>query len=442
MRDPDGSIEFGEFKVSRKLKVSLPTEHFLTSPLAQKWVRAGRLVPFQQIDPTLLEAQRLPFVTYPFEWCDSQLFDAGELTLALQAEAVEAGFDLKDASAWNIIFDGQRPVFCDLLSFERLAHQTWWAASQLTRHFVLPLLLARKQGLHGFQSFQMWRDGAPPALCAAMLGRRRYFGRYWPLMANGGSAMPASLREKKTPDLVSVQRFRSSLQATLGWMLSGVQPRPPRPNHAAGTWLGYADDRQHYPADSLDRKRATVEQWLTALQPSWVLDLGCNEGEFSQLALKSGAQVIAVDGDHDCIERLHQRHTGESGLYTVVATIDDLCGGRGWAGAEFVGLGERLHQRADLVMMLALVHHLAIGASVPIAAVAALAAHCTRRHVVVEWIAQDDPQMLALCEQRRREPSEFSISAQKQAFIDAGFSCVATVDLLPARRHLALLQCD
>ena len=124
----------------------------------------------------------------------------------------------------------------------------------------------------------------------------------------------------------------------------------------------------------------------------------------------------------------------------MVAAIDDLMGGRGWNGTEFPGLAERLRQRADVVLMLALVHHLAIGAAVPMAAVAEFAAACTRRHLVIEWIAADDPQLLELCAQRRRNPADFSLERQRATFAKAGCEIEAEVDLQPAMRTLALLR--
>jgi hypothetical protein len=183
-----------------------------------------------------------------------------------------------------------------------------------------------------------------------------------------------------------------------------------------------------------------VAQWLTKLQPAWTLDLGCNSGEFSQLALDVGSQVIALDGDHDAVQAMYVHHAGQRKLYPVLASLDDIHSGRGWAGVEHTGLAKRLNGCADVVLMLALIHHLSIAGAVHLEQVADFAAACTRRWLVVEWLEPSDPQVQQLCAQRRRNVNEFAVDSQRQAFIDAGFELRQEVTLPQGYRHLALLE--
>jgi len=441
MRDPQASIRVGEFRVVRSLREPLPTTHFLRSALAARWVVQRRFVAFELDDDLTVSSTRLPFVTYPQEWCDAQLFDGAQLTLALQQEAVAEGFDLKDASAWNVLFDGGRPLFCDLLSFAPLEARKWWAAGQFSRHFVLPLLLAQRRGLRGHQSFLVWRDGVPPATAREMFGTRRFLTKYWPLMADGSGGVHADTGDfAPSVDRASAQRFRDGLHASLTWMLEGVKPRSAGAPSPDAPWAGYVDQRAHYDSQNLVTKRVTVDQWLRLAAPAWVADLGCNTGEFSRIAAEQGANVVAIDADHDCIDRLFRSAGAASRLHCVVATLDDLGNGRGWAGGEFSGLAQRMTQHFDLVMMLALIHHLAIGASIPLPDVARFAARCTRDWVIVEFIDVADPQLASLCAQRQREPADFGIDRQRAAFVEAGFVLEAEVTLAPAHRVLALLR--
>jgi SAM-dependent methyltransferase len=172
----------------------------------------------------------------------------------------------------------------------------------------------------------------------------------------------------------------------------------------------------------------------------WVADFGCNTGEFSRLAMTHAAHVVAVDSDHDSVERMFRSGPASTQLVPVVAPLDDLSGGRGWAGVEHSGLAQRFERRFDVVMMLALVHHLAVGASVPLSAVAAFAARCTRQWLIVELIGDADPQLQLLCAQRRRTVAEFSAERQRAAFLSAGFVIDAECSLAPAARSLLLLR--
>lgn len=440
MRDPQASVTFEADRVLRHLNEALPADHFLRSELARAWMDRGDLVPFEMLSPTVVAARRLQFVTHPFEWCDSQLHAAARLTLRLQQEAVAAGFDLKDASAWNVIFDGARPVFCDLMSLQPLRDRKWWAAGQFARHFILPLLLSRRRGLQAHQAFSMWRDGVPEHVAREMLGPRRFLGRYWPLMVSSPTRDAhdaVSQSPVRDYDGEAIKSFRSSLLGGLSWMLEGVSPRRDRVGKAT-YWQDYAEARAHYEASTLALKRQQVGQWLMRLKPAWALDLGCNAGEFSRIATGAGAQVIAVDADHGAIERVWA--SGDPGLHPVVAHLDDLSGGRGWEGREHPGLSDRLVQSVDVTLMLALVHHLAVGASIPLSEIATFAARCTRRWLIVELISSDDVQLRSLCEQRLRDPLEFGIDRQKAAFAAARFEVVDQVELGQGERVLVLME--
>jgi SAM-dependent methyltransferase len=426
--------------IVRNLRRNIVDADFLRSDLARRWAADGRIVPFQEMDAQRIQAPRLPFVTQPDEWCDAQLWTAGDLTLQLQVEAVEAGFDLKDASAWNVIFDGVRPVMCDHMSPTPLTARKWWAAGQFSRHFLLPLLVSRRRGLRGHQSFAVWRDGLPAACAARLIGPARYLSRYWPLMAEAAESAQTGAHAGETPavmDQARIRRFRAGLHASLRWMLDGVAART---SPATSTWSDYTDQRHHYAEQSIQLKRSQVASWLESLGPKWVADLGCNNGEFSQLALAAGASVVAVDGDHDAVQAMFRGGSDASRLYPVLAQLDDLSMGRGWAGREHQALGQRLLGRFDMVMMLALIHHLAIGAAIPLAEVAKFAASLTRDWLIIEFVDSDDVQLRRLCAQRGRAPEDFSAGRQRQAFVDAGFVVQGSLTLDPAPRQLVLMR--
>jgi SAM-dependent methyltransferase len=437
MRDPAGRLVMEADRVVRELRERLTPDHFLHSPLARRWRERGDLVDFAIVDDHTVAARRVPFVGLPAEWCDLQLFQAAELTLRLQREAVEAGYDLKDASAWNVIFDGGRPVFCDLLSFDPLRHKRWWAAGQFARHFILPLLLSSRRGLPAYKAFQAWRDGVPHEVARRMLGPSRFLTRYWPLMAGGAQpAVAATAAANVVETIDSIRRFRAGLDQSLSWMLCGVDPRRRLPNPS--TWGNYVGERGHYADADLVAKRERVVQWIRDLAPARVLDLGCNSGEFSRLAAEAGADVVGVDLDHGAISRAVAQPASRIGF--VVAPLDDLRGGYGWNAQEQAGLPQRLRGYADLTMMLALIHHLVLGASIPMAAVAAFAAACTRRWLVVELIAPQDVQIGMMQAQRDRMDAFPTLEEQLGQFRKAGFAIRERLPLSTGTRELVLLE--
>ncbi len=447
MRDPDSVVALDRDHARRSFFIQPPVDSFLRSPAAQTLVDAGQLLPFEWTGAQELQSPRVPFVSAPSNWCDAQFWDAADLTLTLESAAIDAGHELKDASAWNVVFQGAVPALCDHGSFRPLQGATWWAGGQFTRHFLLPLLLAQRRGFRASHALRVWRDGIPPVTAARMIGPSRYLTRYWPLMA-APRATPAhqtatgpAAASPGAPAGVHPEdaKQRKRLVEGLRFMLAGV--RPPggmRPS----TWSGYTRDRDHYAAAALNEKLAAVREWLALIEPAWMADLGCNTGEFSEVALSQGSSVVALDADHECVQALYLRQRGERRLYPIVAELDDLDFGRGWAGAEQPGLASTMRGHFDLVLMLALIHHLAIGAAVPLHKIAELAAALSKRWLILELVDSQDVQLRRLCADRQRRPEDFSAGAQRSAFEAAGFAVRQSRALAGTARTLVLFEMD
>ena len=424
MRDPAGRIAFEGDHVERYLNEPAGQDHFLRSPLAQRWVERGLLIPYEWVDNSTLRSPKLPFVTLPPEWTAVQFFAAAKLTLDLQSEAVIEGWDLKDASAWNVVFIGLQPIFVDLLSFAPLQEKLWRAAGQFTRHFILPLLLDQKGHIEAGQCLRLWRDGVPPNVARRWLGVRRFLTPYWPIIAKG-RIKDHSLVKKSKKNATSdkaVLRFRVSLQSGLDWMLNGLSPE--KRKGAPTIWGDYEQERDHYSEPAVVFKREVIGAWLQKLKPEWVLDVGCNAGEFSELAVGTGARAICWDADPQALLKLYARHGNKiaaSHYFPVLCSIDDASGGRGWMGSEFPSLMDRLHRQVDVVMLLAVTHHLAIAGGVRLEDIFRFAASVSRGAVLLELVSETDPRLLQLCSHYNRDPAEFSIERQCEAAAANGF---------------------
>ena len=433
MRDPQGKTVVEDGGVFRLLNQPVTASHFLHSSLASRWIERGDLVPYEWIDSMTIRANRIPFVTLPTEWCDSQFYSAAQLTLRLQQEALNEGWELKDASAWNIVFDGLHPIFVDLLSFQPLENQRWHAAGQFCRHFIFPLLIAKKFGVNASQSMALWRDGAPPNIVSKLMGPMRFLSRYWPLMLDGDSSklwsddanISASKKAIKQLSLQRIQEFRRNFHASLDWMMNGICPANLK--HLKTSWKEYEIDRKHYDQSALDFKRETIQMWLIDLSPKWVLDVGSNAGEFSSLAVSAGANVICWDSDHGALSTIYYRHSQSNDsrkYHPILGAIDDVPGGRGWMGAEFPGLIHRLNQRVDVVMLLAVIHHLSISGGIPLEEIFRIATQITRKAVLIELVSEVDSRVRQMCQQYRRNPSDFTIQKQLEAAEKVGLSLI------------------
>ncbi|WP_047258395.1 hypothetical protein [Chromobacterium subtsugae] len=430
MRDPLGHLELKERTAVRSLYAPLEPSHYLHSPLSQQLVGQGMLLDFDFLGSSGIVSERLPFVSYPHEWSAPQLRDAARLTLDISCNLLESGWELKDASAWNVLFKGCAPIFCDHLSFQPIASRHWWAFGQYLQHFVFPLCVARYRDFPVSDSFLLSRDGLDASRFRALMGARIFATRFWPLALGRGSApIP-----EPAHTLAQRPGYHGNLYSLLDWFLAAAARQSGR-----SAWIDYAANNTHYPPAAQEAKRAFVSQWLNRLKPAWAADFGCNTGEYSQLALDAGAEVIALDADHRCIGQLYDTHPGQARLHPLVANLDDLDGGRGWGGAEFNGLPARLAAVTELALMLALTHHLAISLSIPYRKIAEFAAASTRKWLIVELIEENDPLVERLCRERKRHPAEFPLSLQRAAFLEH-FRLLGEQPLPGIGRHLLALE--
>jgi len=91
-------------------------------------------------------------------------------TLDVLKIANRYGLDPKDASAYNIQFDGCNPKFIDLGSFEYIKSDFWVGYKQFNEHFMAPLFIAVKRSFPINKLFGAYFDGIDLAVARNILG--------------------------------------------------------------------------------------------------------------------------------------------------------------------------------------------------------------------------------------------------------------------------------
>jgi len=336
---------------------------------------------------------RVAVPSYPWEWTPSQWLAAAELTLRLGREAIGEGWILKDATPLNILFVGPRPVLVDVLSFERREPRTpiWLAYGQYLRTFLLPLLMNKMQGWPLSLSL-FRRDGFEPSeLFAVMSWRQRLSPQaFWPI------TLPAWLERRKGGDTAKPPaRLMEPDAAThvLKRMMESLRKRTQRAvsRVTRSEWSEYQSTLTHYTAEQSAAKLKWVQGALEETQPSRVLDVGANTGEYSTLAASLGAAVIALERDGAAADRLY-RMSRDRGLnvLTLHADLARPTPAAGWENAEQSSLLDRLEGQFEMVMLLAVVHHLILMEQIPLEKIMALCARLTKKHLIVEWVPVSD----------------------------------------------------
>lgn len=338
----------------------------------------------------VLEHERVPFISYPYEWSFTMLQDAAVLHLEVLAEALSNGMTLKDGSAFNVQWMGATPVFIDIVSFESSTGTPWAGYRQFCQTFLYPLLLQAHRGVP-YQPFLRGQVEGLTAqqmrgLLAPRLGLRAGVLKHIVLhdamqrrFTRGAQTTARQLREAGFNDELGAAVARS--------LLNLVRRLRPRRRHSP--WVDYTRTCIYS-----DRERAAkaelVRRAVAGTGDRLVLDLGCNDGTYSKVAAQEGAYVIAADADEAVVDHLFAslRYHGRGRILPLVLDVADPSPGIGWRGRERQAFLERA--RPDVVLCLALLHHLVIGRNVPLVQVVEWLRSLNAR-VVIEFVDHDDP---------------------------------------------------
>src|SRR5260370_32383753 len=156
---------------------------------------------------SIVEHERISFPSFPYEWPPEMLCVAATLTLDFAETLTDEGLGLKDASPYNVLCRGSKPVFVDLLSFERRDPRdpTWLPLAQFMRTFLLPLLINKHFGIGLSQLLTSHRDGVEPEEVFRLLSPiQKLRSPFLSLVS-----MPVWLTPKRTNDLRRIYRKRA-----------------------------------------------------------------------------------------------------------------------------------------------------------------------------------------------------------------------------------------
>jgi len=409
-RDPAGYVFFVGERPHRFVRRDFAEhyDHMIASGFYRAAVDRGLLIPHEEVEldgipggetpHRVLRPEPIPFVSYPYEWCPSQLKDAALLTLDLASLALRFGLMLKDASAYNVQFRGSRPVFVDTTSFVRVECPALWPAyHQFCKHFVAPLALARFTGDSACHELRVALDGMPLAATSRRLPWRSWLslGTLTHLHLHAASERVARPNPGATGAGARASRERN-LTAFLDHLRSvvGSLEMP----CAASVWRDY-ERSTHYAEDSLAHKREAVEAALELIRPDSVWDLGANVGHYSRLCSERGIYTLSIDGDASAVELAYRRARAETAERVLPIRMDltNPSPSLGWDHAERMSLAQR--GPCDLALALALVHHLAIGAGIPLEQVASCFRHWATA-LLIEWVPPEDEKATELSGRR------------------------------------------
>lgn len=377
-RDPAGVVLHSGARVLRAVTAIGAPEYLAArdAGVLSELVRQGQLVDFAEIDPAtlgdafgiaathVLEHSRLPFISYPYEWSFAALQAAAICHLEIHMEVLASGFTLSDATAFNIQFDGAKPIFIDHLSIRRYRDGEFWLGHrQFCEQFLNPLLLRAMCGV----PHQAWYRGNLHGIPEADLAKLLPWPQRWSPLALFNVTLPAFLQKRHTHRAPSTKAPRKLPKAAFQHMLSrlraGIENLEARRGDA-GIWTDYVETNT-YAREETNAKKDFIHRYVSGSRPDTVWDLGCNTGEFAQVCLDAGAQlVIGFDNDPDTLDvGFRNARARNMRFLPLYLDLSNPSPAQGWRACERAGLAER--DKPDGVIALALLHHLVIRNNIP-----------------------------------------------------------------------------
>lgn len=412
-RDPSGFMFSNNGCLYRQVNKKYREQYdaFIKSGLYNALTERGFLIPHKEVDTPvgdsttaykILFPEKIPFISYPYEWSFSQFKDAALLSLDIQCLALKYSMTMKDASAYNVQFQKGVPIFIDTLSFEPYQEgRPWVAYRQFCQHFLAPLALMSHRDIRLNQLLRSYIDGIPLDLASTLLPfftwLRYGFFAHIHLHAKSQRVFSdtknlekgRSIKKEPKVSRLGLMGILDSLRKCLkkcDWTPIGTE------------WGDYYNDT-NYSNLAFEYKSKTVKKYLAKVQPAQVWDLGANIGVFSRIASNMGIPTVAFDIDPAAVEINYRkvREEGEKNLLPLLLDLTNPSPGLGWADGERDSISQR--GPVDCVAALALIHHLAISNNVPLEKIAAYFSEICR-FLIIEFVPKTDSQVLRLLRSR------------------------------------------
>jgi len=422
-------------------------ERLRAEPFFAELVEQGKVVATEPVDPqsevgqaaaaagwdSAVEHEVVEFVTWPYEWPFSMLKAAALLQLQVLKAAAANGWMLKDATSYNIQWIGNRPVFIDVCSFEPWEEgEHWRGYRQFCALHLSPLLLSSHLGIAYQPLLRSDLEGITPEQASRHFYGRKRFKRG--VLSHVWFPAKAERRVRKPPG--PQRRQRKTMVLALLDSMERLAGRLKAPRARSG-WSAYARTHSYEDAE-FELKKDFVARHAAARRPRLTWDLGANTGAFACVAAEHSGTVVAVDSDPDAVDLLYRRVSSEGpgNVIPLVMDLANLSPGQGWAGAERPAFDQR--RSPDLVLGLALVHHMRVAANVPLSLFIGWL-RTLDASVILEFVGREDEMFHKLLENKKEDYPDYTLDSF-EAEVLRHFVIEDRLELKGGMRQMFLLE--
>jgi len=423
-RDPSGFVFEQDGTIYRKINpLYMPQyKHLMDSGLYESLIKAKLMVSHEEVERIetneegiVIRPEQIPYISYPYEWCFEQYKDAALTTLRIQLLGMEFGMSLKDASAYNIQFVRGRPKLIDTLSFDMYTETPWTAYGQFCRHFLVPLMLMAYVDQRLVKMMQSHIDGIPLDLADFILRGKGGFAAWQHIHLHAKAVKSYGEAGKKEGKAIQMTMKKHILFSIINSLIRIIERL--KLKDIITEWGNYYS-LTNYEEAAAKHKENIVKEYLANItkknEKTFVWDLGANDGRYSRCALEYGAEVIAFDIDPIAVGRNYlETHKTGSGMLPLILDLTCPSPAIGFANNERKTIDGR--RKPNIILMLAVIHHLAISNNLPLEKIAQwLAALC--EYLIIEFVPKEDSQVKILLKTRVDIFPDYSIEGFESAF--------------------------
>jgi SAM-dependent methyltransferase len=414
----------------------------MSSGLFKELITRKLLIPHTEVkhdsrDPniyTLIKPDQISFLSYPFEWSYNQWRKVILSYLEINLIALKFGMILKDATPYNFYLHEGNAVLFDTSSFAFFKTPDYWLSyKQFCEEMLGPFALMHYNGFKWGKLTRASHRGLPIDFISKNLALKSKLNLTClvHLHLHANSYHKRNTDQLKSKSGLSVEKLSeliSMIKSTINEWDKSYQ----YPNH----WVNYYEKDIETTEYLLD-KETTLKSYIEYCSPKRVVDLGANTGKFSEIASQYAETVIAYEYDETCVDYIESqiKEKQKNNLYTVIGDLSETSPNFGLLNKEHISIINRTN--SDLVLALALVHHLALPKMIPFELITDILYNFTSRFSIVEFIERSDRKVQHLL---KDNPRYYPTKQEFEEIISEKFNIIKQRTLESSVRTIYLLE--
>lgn len=414
--------------------------YLMKSGLYEELIQSKLLNPHQEVELNteiraykILYPKQIDFLTLPFEWCYQQWRKVLLAYLEINLISLKYGMILKDATPYNFCLSEGKALLFDTSSFAFFKEPNFWIAyRQFCEEMLGPFALMHYRGMLWGRLTLASQHGMPLDFISQNLPIKSYLNLSCLLHLH----LHAKSYQKLGVQKDNSKGFTKEKLKEVFLLIKRTIHKWDNYHQYPNYWSEYYDidiETDEY----LQDKQQTVKSYLQSLDVKSVLDLGANTGKFSELSCNYAERVIALEFDDKCVDKLFKsiEETGNMKLHTLLGDLSQTSPDFGLLGKEHPSIFKRA--KSDIVLVLALVHHLALTKMIPFELITDLVYEFSNRYVLIEFIEKSDRKVTLLLQ---NNPKYYPSKEEFELIIQQKFRLLKQKTLEKSFRTLYLLE--